>query len=128
MHHLCDELRLVCSGMEMYNETNNISKWRRNMHSDDGLYSACQDITIIFDDGEKLCNIFLSTPSNIVLESIENINVNVIKDIQYDTITCMGYRYIHKIAELFDNIEEEHEHMPSSEKKRLIIWKYRLNY
>ena len=117
MNHLCDELRQVCSAWEMHNETNNISKWRRNMHNDDGLFSACQEITIIFDESEKLCNMFLSTPSNIVLEPIENSNVNVIKDIQHDNITHMGYGCVHKIAELFHNVEEEHKHTPSSEKK-----------
>ena len=62
---------------------------------------------------------FLSTLSNIVLESIENSNVNVIKDIQYDNITNMGHGHINKIAELLHNIEEECKHMPSSEKNKV---------
>ena len=60
--------------------TDNISKWRRNMHNNDRLFSVYQKITIFYES-EKLCNIFLSTLSSIVLESIENSNASVIKDI-----------------------------------------------
>ena len=91
------------------------------MHDDNGFFSACQDIAIYFDEGESLLNVFLSTPSNVVFEPIENANVNIMKHVQCDNITHMCFGFIDKVAELFHSIEEEYKNVPSSEKSRLLM-------
>ena len=54
-----------------------------------------------------------------IFEPIENANVNVMKHVQYEIFTHMGYRFINKVAELFHSIEEEYKNMSSSEKNKV---------
>ena len=63
MKQLVASISAQCSDWDIYYETDDVVKLRRNLHAENKSCLVCVDLTFCFDPHAKLFNIVFSTPS-----------------------------------------------------------------